>query len=210
MHSSSDWAEKEESEHAFWKLECSGRLVAFLEILQKRMGKLLDVGCCGGWFLAYAKGRGWVVLGIESSQSRWMRTASCAPVLMGTFPGVEVSGNAPFEVAYVKLLMEQVPEPLDVLAAVREVLHPGGIVAVQVPNDFNPLQLAAPKLFQEDSWWVGDVSHDDVDRESHWRCMALEKNSAAAGLNQLRRAYSRWFLASQGIGREAFVFAAKA
>jgi hypothetical protein len=38
--------------------------------------------------------------------------------------------------------------------------------------------------------------------------MALEKNLEAAGLTEVRRGFSRW-LASQGIGREAVVYAVK-
>jgi SAM-dependent methyltransferase len=249
-HGAPDWAEKEEAEQPYWDLEYADRLTAFSEILQKPTGKLLDVGCGGGWFLSYAKAHGWEVLGIEPSQSMWKRAASRALVLLGTFPGVDVSGHAPFDVAHVKLVMEHVSEPLEVLAAVREVLRPGGIVAVQVPNDFNPVQLAAQKLLNKDSWWVVHPVHvnyfnfeslektlrrcgfeprvreatfpmewfllqgidyigrDDIGRKCHAQRMALEKNLEAAGLTQVRRGFSRW-LASQGIGREAIVYAVR-
>jgi len=249
-HGSPDWAEKEKAEQPYWELEYADRLATFSEILQKPVGELLDVGCGGGWFLSYAKARGWKVLGIEPSQSMWKRAASRAPVLMGTFPGVDVSGHAPFDVAHVKLVMEHVSEPLEVLAAVREILRPGGIVAVQVPNDFNPVQLAAQKLLNKDSWWIVHpvhvnyfnfeslertlrrcgfeprvreatfpmewfllqgidyISRDDIGRKCHGQRMVLERNLEAAGLTQVRRGFSRW-LASQGIGREAIVYAVK-
>jgi hypothetical protein len=38
--------------------------------------------------------------------------------------------------------------------------------------------------------------------------MSLERNLETAGLSQVRRGFNRW-LASQGIGREAVVYAVK-
>jgi SAM-dependent methyltransferase len=250
-HGAPDWAQKEEAEQPYWELEYADRLAAFAEILQKPAGKLLDVGCGGGWFLAWAKARGWDVLGIEPSRSMWERAASRATVLLGTFPGVDVSAHAPFDAVHVKLVMEHVSEPLEVLTAVRKVLRPGGVVVVQVPNDFNPAQLAAQKLLQKDAWWVVHPVHvnyfnfeslertlrrcgfeprvreatfpmewfllqgidyigrDEIGRKCHGQRMELEKNLEASGLTHIRRGFSRW-LALQGIGREAIVYAVKA
>ena len=190
------------------------------------------------------------VLGIEPSESMWKQAASRAPVLLGTFPGVDVSGQAPFDAVHLKLVMEHVSDPGEVLTTVRDVLRPGGVVAVQVPNDFNPVQLAARKLLNKDSWWVVHPVHvnyfnfeslertlrrcgfeprvreasfpmeffllqgidylgrDDIGRQCHGQRMELEKNLEAGGLTHIRRSFSRW-LASQGIGREAIVYAVK-
>ena len=161
-----------------------------------------------------------------------------------------VSALAPFDAVHVKLVMEHVAEPLRVLAAVREVLRPGGVVVVQVPNDFNPVQLAAQKLLNKDPWWVVHPVHvnyfnfeslertlrrcgyeprmreasfpmewfllqgidyigrDDIGRQCHGQRMKLEQNLEAGGLTHVRRNFSRW-LASQGIGREAIVYAVR-
>jgi 2-polyprenyl-3-methyl-5-hydroxy-6-metoxy-1,4-benzoquinol methylase len=249
-HSPTDWAEKEEREQPYWEIEYSDRLSTFSDLLGRPAGKLLDVGCGGGWLLSFAKERGWDVLGIEPSRWMWERACKRSPVLLGVFPGVDVSAHAPFDVVHLKLVMEHVSDALEVLQAANQVLRPGGFVVVQVPNDFNPLQLASQKLLNKDPWWVVHPVHvnyfnfdslervlrrcgfeprardatfpmewfllqgvdyigrDDVGRKCHQQRMSLERNLETAGLSQVRRGFNRW-LASQGIGREAVVYAVK-
>jgi SAM-dependent methyltransferase len=249
-YSPSDWAEKEEAEQPYWQIEYADRLSTFSEILAKPAGKLLDVGCGGGWLLSYAKERGWEVLGIEPSRSMWERASRRGPVLLGSFPGVDLSPYAPFDAVHLKLVMEHVADPLEVLHAVSQIVRPGGVVVVQAPNDFNSLQLASKELLKKEPWWVVHPVHvnyfnfdslertlrrcgfeprmreatfpmewfllqgidyigrDDVGRKCHAQRMALEKNLEATGLSHVRRGFSRW-LASQGIGREAVVYAVK-
>ena len=249
-HTPKDWAEKEKAEQPYWEIEFGDRLAAFGEILGSASGRLLDVGCGGGWLLAYAQARNWQVLGIEPSHSMWEQAARRAPVLLGTFPGVDVSSHGPFDAVHLKLVMEHVTDPFAVLRAAGEVLRPGGVIVVQVPNDFNALQLAAKKLLNKEAWWVVHPVHvnyfnfesmegtlrrcglepcrregtfpmetfllqgvdyigqDAVGRQCHAQRMALEMNLEKAGLTKVRREYGRW-LGSQGIGREAVVFAVK-
>lgn len=249
-HSPKDWAEKEAREQPYWEIEYSDRLATFSDILGKPVGKLLDVGCGGGWLLSYAAARNWQVVGVEPSHSMWERAAQRGPVLLGTFPGVDVSSHAPFDAIHLKLVMEHVSDPFEVFDAAREVLRPGGVIVAQVPNDFNPLQVAARKLLDKEAWWVVHPVHvnyfnfdslertlrrcgfeprmrestfpmesflmqgidyigrDDIGRKCHDQRMALEMNLEKTGLSNLRREFSHW-LAAQGIGREAVVYAVK-
>jgi SAM-dependent methyltransferase len=154
-----DWHEKEAKELPYWQIEFADRLATLAEMLKKPVGKLLDIGCGGGWFLSYAAAQGWDVLGIEPSRSTWNLAVTRAPVLLGTFPEVDVSQKAPFDAVHLKLVMEHVSDALEVLCAVHKVLRPGGAVVVQSPNDFNPLQLAARKLLDKDPWWVVHPVH---------------------------------------------------
>lgn len=149
-----DWHDKEAREQPYWQIEYSDRLSTFSEILQKPTGKLLDIGCGGGWFLAYAAARGWDVLGIEPSRSTWELAKTRAPVLLGTFPEADISRKAPFDAIHMKLVMEHVSDAVGVLEAVHNVTRPGSAIVVQSPNDFNPLQLTACKLLDKDPWWV--------------------------------------------------------
>jgi SAM-dependent methyltransferase len=249
-HTPKDWAEKEASEQAYWEMEYADRLAVLTEVLEKPAGKLLDVGCGGGWLLAYAKARHWDVVGVEPSHAMWERAVQRAPVLLGTFPGVDVSEYAPFDAVHLKLVLEHVSDPFEVLRAAGEVMRPGGVIVVQVPNDFNALQLAARELLKKEAWWVVHPVHvnyfsfdsleralrrcgfeprsregtfpmesfllqgidyigrDDIGRQCHKQRMTMETNLEKAGLREVRREFARW-LGTQGIGREAVVFAVK-
>lgn len=192
----SDWHEKEAKEEQYWRIEFSDRLAALAEILKQPTGKILDIGCGGGWFLAYASAQGWEVLGIEPSRSTWSLASSRAPVLLGTFPEVDVSEKAPFDAVHMKLVMEHVSDAGAVLRAVHDVLRPGGAVVVQSPNDFNPLQLAARTLLNKEPWWVVHPVHIN-----YFNFESLERTLNKHGFEPCQREATyplEWFLL-QGI-----------
>lgn len=192
----SDWHEKEAKEEPYWRIEFADRLGTLAEILKKSTGKLLDIGCGGGWFLSYAAAQGWNVLGIEPSRSTWSLAATRAPVLLGTFPEVDVSQQAPFDAVHLKLVMEHVSDALAILRAVHQVLRPGGAVVIQVPNDFNPLQLAARKILDKDPWWVVHPKH-----VNYFNFESLERTLRRCGFQPCLREATfpmEWFLL-QGI-----------
>ena len=247
-HSPPDWAEKEASEQSYWQIEHSDRLSTFAELLGRPTGKLLDVGCGGGWLLEYAAARGWDVLGIEPSRFMWERASTRAPVVLGMFPDVDLKGKGPFDVIHLKQVMEHVAEPEAFLSSVGRAIEPGGVVCVEVPNDFNPLQAAVQATLSKPAWWVvypvhinyftfdslegllrrtgfepvrreatypmewfllqgtDYIGRDEIGRECHGKRIQLEMNLESAGLSDVRRSFGRW-LASQGIGREAIVYA---
>jgi len=181
-HTPKDWAEKEASEQSYWELEYADRLAGLAEILGKPKGKLLDVGCGGGWLLASARSRGWEVLGVEPSLAMWEQAAQRAPVLLGTFPGVDVSGPGLFDAVHLKLVLEHVSDAFEVLRAACGVLRPGGVVVVQVPNDFNVLQLAAQELLEKESWWVTHPAH-----VNYFSFDSLERTLRRCGFEPCRR-----------------------
>ena len=246
-HSPADWADKEEAEEPYWQIEHRDRVDRFAELVGRPAGSLLDIGCGGAWLLRFAAAAGWDVQGIEPSRSMWERARTRAPVILGTFPDVDVGGRT-FDVVNMKLVMEHVPDPVSLLDAVRSVLNPGGVICVEVPNDFNRLQAAVRRQFGKPAWWVSYPAHvnyfsfdslerllartgyrpvrreatypmewfllqgvdyigrDELGRQCHQQRMAFESNLERAGLSDLRRQFAQW-LASNGIGREAIVFA---
>ena len=249
-HAPPDWYEKEAAEEPYWSIEHSDRLTTFARILSNPRGKLLDVGSGGGWLLSYAAERGWDVLGIEPSQHMWELSSKRVPVVLGTFPDVDLRDKAPFDAVHLKLVLEHVVEPEAFLGAVHEILKPGGVVCAQVPNDFNTLQAAARAALNKPAWWVvypvhinyfnfdslerllrrtgfeplareatypmewfllqgiDYIGRDDVGRECHRQRMNFEASLEQSGLSSFRRAFGSW-LANQGLGREAVVFARK-
>ncbi len=112
------------------------RRLDFLEHFVRPEGTLLDVGCAYGYLLERAVRRGWRVRGVELSAHAFREAARRV--------GPDAVVNAPFESAdlperhFTAILMAHVlehsPDPLRSLARARDLLRPGGVLFVEVPN----------------------------------------------------------------------------
>jgi 2-polyprenyl-3-methyl-5-hydroxy-6-metoxy-1,4-benzoquinol methylase len=110
---------------------------ATLDEIEKRTGRgrLLDVGCGVGLFLAAARRRGWEVRGVDPSPwpAGYARAESGVPVdclALGEagFP------DGSFDVVTLWSTVEHLADPLPVLQEARRVLRPGGAMWITVPN----------------------------------------------------------------------------
>jgi SAM-dependent methyltransferase len=98
-------------------------------------GLLLDYGCGSGWFAAQMRDRGWYAVGmdfsphaVEAARRNFGLTA-----IHGRLPHPAVpSGTA--DVVTLRAVLEHVHDPGKLLAAVSDVLRPGGWLFVSVPN----------------------------------------------------------------------------
>jgi 2-polyprenyl-3-methyl-5-hydroxy-6-metoxy-1,4-benzoquinol methylase len=111
-----------------------------------RPGRLLDVGCGDGSFLAVAQQRGWRVTGTEVS--RWAAGTLCddkgLQVQEGDLTQFE-SWTARFDVVTMWHVLEHMERPLENLRAARRLLTENGTIVVAVPNaGFTLFRLAYP------------------------------------------------------------------
>ncbi len=114
-------------------------------------GRLLDVGCAEGTFLALAaREAGYEVSGVEISAeaAARARAASGAPVHAGTLADLP-RPERPYDVVTLWDVLEHTTDPAEVLARVAGVLRPGGILALTVPD---PDGLAGRAMGR---WWFG-------------------------------------------------------
>jgi 2-polyprenyl-3-methyl-5-hydroxy-6-metoxy-1,4-benzoquinol methylase len=99
-------------------------------------GRLLDVGCSAGYFLAEARRAGWKVSGLEMSPD----TAALAlalhdvDVVIGTLGATDGLPLLSYDVITLWDVIEHVPDPLATLRRVHALLAHGGLVAIQTPN----------------------------------------------------------------------------
>jgi SAM-dependent methyltransferase len=105
-------------------------------------GRILDVGCATGDFLKVARARGWQVLGADPSVAR-AQVETAGIELVGTnVHDVDVEGGSLDAITFWDVL-EHVTNPLADLARARELLKPGGVVALTVPDSANLLAHAS-------------------------------------------------------------------
>jgi len=106
-----------------------------------RPGKLLlDVGCNTGKFIRLAKKLGMEVTGIEPrEQPADLGRSNGLNIFGGTLEDFANSTSEKFDMITANQVIEHVPNPIEVLATMRSLLAPGGIVWISVPNAAYPL-----------------------------------------------------------------------
>jgi 2-polyprenyl-3-methyl-5-hydroxy-6-metoxy-1,4-benzoquinol methylase len=97
-------------------------------------GRLLEIGCASGAFLARMRARGWQVEGIEpSAYAAGAAREQSLPVHHGSVESATVSG-APFDMVVLFMTLEHLHEPIETLRRLREWSHPGTWLVLSVPN----------------------------------------------------------------------------
>ena len=110
------------------------RLVAVERLVG--VGKLLEVGCGKGFFMDYARSRGWRVKGVEVSEVAGnIARAKGLDVHIG--PIELLSPTEPVDFVHMNHVLEHLADPVAVLKQVRTMLAPDGIAIIEVPNEFD-------------------------------------------------------------------------
>ena len=124
-------------------------------------GSVLDFGCWEGKQLEYFMAEGWQCTGIELNK----RAASIAEskgievYQMSIRQFFNILTGRKWDVINVAYLLEHIPEPADFLIKIKEHLNKNGIIIVEVPNEFNPFQLAYLKKHDILPYWIALPDH---------------------------------------------------
>lgn len=148
---------------------------------------LLDVGCGEGFTLPFFAKRGWQVLGADFSQHA---IQNHHPDYVDRFlPGdiletLEAlrSEHRQFSVIWLDNVLEHVLDPLQLLNQCRDITLPGGLILIDVPNDFSSLQQEARRqgLIERNFWLVLP------DHLSYFNKHGLQNLAAEAGWEHCR------------------------
>jgi 2-polyprenyl-3-methyl-5-hydroxy-6-metoxy-1,4-benzoquinol methylase len=112
-------------------------------------GRLLDVGCGAGLFLAVARRRGWSTFGVDGSAeaTRHAREYFGLEVRVGDFADFAREQRT-FDVITMWDIIEHARDPLGLLTAARACLAPHGLAALSTPNQRSVLDVVAGLLYR--------------------------------------------------------------
>lgn len=122
----------------------------------RRTGRLLDVGCATGEFLAAAKSRGWNVYGVETSRigAEQAERLTGAEVYVGTLETASYQDGW-FDAVTLWDVIEHVQSPSSYVERIERLVRIGGMFALTTPN----IRSISYKLLGRDWWVVGPNDH---------------------------------------------------
>ena len=177
-----------------------------LDELAKRFpnrGRLLEVGCSYGGFLAEARREGWDVTGIELSQTaaNHARERLGLRVLSGSLPDQLQQLGEQYEVLALFHVIEHVPNPILLLESCRKLIKPGGLLVLKTPN----VASAIAKVTGASWHWVSPPAHLYLYSPATLSKLLTKSGYQALTLQSAQGdAHNNLFAIASGIGRRAF------
>lgn len=144
----------------WWNLVYDERYNTFESLMHKDQRCILDVGSGPGFFLLRGKERGWDTLGIEPSIKAAEHSRSLGLNIVEDFLDDKMAAKlGKFDVVHMSEVLEHISNPKKMMELAHNLLNPGGLVCVVVPNDYNPIQKILTSNFRYSPWWVAPPHH---------------------------------------------------
>ena len=117
---------------------------------ERRPGRILDIGCGTGLFLAVARRRGWQPYGVDdcAAATAHARDHFGLEVWDGQFSEFAAREGLRFDAISMWDIIEHTRAPVALLAAARSVLAPGGVIGISTPNQRSILDVVAGLLYR--------------------------------------------------------------
>ena len=124
-------------------------------------GRLIDIGCGTGEFVWFMQDQqGWDAVGVEvAPDAVALAQGRGLDVRKGTVADVAGEFGGGFDALTMFNVLEHLLEPWEALDAAHGLLRPGGVIIVQVPNDFSRLQEAVQEHLNTRKWWIAVPDH---------------------------------------------------
>lgn len=151
-----EMAEKEFNQSRFREIAdvCAG----FLGVLPGL--SLLDIGCGYGETMLFFRRLGMKVRGLDPSPeaAEHGREHGLDVQTLG-IESLACLGGEQYSIVTLLNVLEHLRHPGETLRGIRRLLTPGGILVIDVPNEYNALQITAAAEYGLGEWWVAPPSH---------------------------------------------------
>jgi 2-polyprenyl-3-methyl-5-hydroxy-6-metoxy-1,4-benzoquinol methylase len=145
----------------WWQLVYKERYSNFSKLLNKKAGRILDIGCGHGLFMHYGEKMGWDVTGVEPSQQAVKYVKSLGLKVYTNLQEININNSKTnrFDVVYSNQTFEHLTNPKKTIKSCFNLLKPSGIIFICVANDYNPIQKILAEKLQYKKWWLVPPEH---------------------------------------------------
>jgi len=155
-----DFIKKHETEIEYWNAIYDEKLDTMKRYVKSKTKKILDIGCGPGFFLKRSKHYKWDVFGIEPSQiAAEYAEKHGIPVVKDFFQNLDLQKLGKFNAIYMHDVLEHSSDPSEILKNCNTLLKNNGIIVIETPNDFNPLQKVVQKALKKTEYWLAPPQH---------------------------------------------------
>jgi 2-polyprenyl-3-methyl-5-hydroxy-6-metoxy-1,4-benzoquinol methylase len=146
---------QQEQEIDYWNTLFDKKIQYLETKIKTKVKSILDIGSGPGFFLKRAKERGWIAHGIEPNEiaSNYSRKIGI-PVVNDFFQNVDIKNMQKYDVINLVAVLEHVDNPIELLKRCYLLLKSKGIIAIESPNDYSPLQKIVQKSLGKKEYWL--------------------------------------------------------
>lgn len=152
-------------ELSFFRNKDEQKKIVIDKIRGESLGSILDIGCGEGHTLENFDSFGWQVTGIDYSVfgCEKMNPNQLKNLVAGDlYDSLEglINQNKTFDVVWMNNLLEHVIDSVEILTLSKSLLNKGGVLVIQVPNDFSKYQaFLESKGYIKDKFWITYPDH---------------------------------------------------
>lgn len=121
--------------------------------------RLLDVGAGPGLLLRTARGLGLTTCALDPSAASRARLAAAGHMVWDVSLEAHRRAGHTYDLVTLYETLEHLRAPEAALLDCYDLLAPGGVLAIVVPNDYNPYQLQATGTLRVPRWWLAPPQH---------------------------------------------------
>ncbi len=123
--------------------------------------KILDFGCGWAQTLRFFSTKGADCYGCDPAiEAVQYARSQGLNVVQTKMHSVDVFNEQKFDVVLLLNVLEHLSDPVKTVIEIKsKVLRKGGVLVIEVPNDFNILQQCAVKVHKIKPWWIAPPAH---------------------------------------------------